>query len=66
MVRKGFEPSLLVIEIAKRAKPAQSLPVRFAIVWLMVVRAFPATANLFVLFGLEIGHEHIELDYSFL
>jgi hypothetical protein len=41
-------------------------PVRCAIVRLVLGRAFTPTANLLVVFGLEIVHEHVELDYSFL
>lgn len=52
------------LKCRKRANSAQLLPVRCAIVWLVLVCAFPTTANPFVLFRLEVAHEHVEFDYS--
>ena len=54
------------VKIVETREVASILPIRFAIVWLVLVRAFPPAANLFVLFGLEVAHEHVELDYSLL
>ena len=54
------------LKCRQRAKSAQLLPVRFAIVWLVLVCAFPTTANPFVLFRLEVVHEHVEFNYSLL